>query len=166
MDKKYDHQHAEQTLQKEWEQNKVYSHTNNPGTPYSIDTPPPTVSGSLHIGHVFSYTQTDILARHKRMSGYSVFYPFGFDNNGLPTERFVEKTEKTSAFKIGRSAFIKLCLEKTEVAEKQFKEGSKKQRLRPTRFINLIHDLSFLLFLRFTDQIKVFASLQNDLKTR
>ena len=122
MDKKYNHQAAEQTLQKEWERNKVYSHTNNPGTPYSIDTPPPTVSGSLHIGHVFSYTQTDILARHKRMSGYSVFYPFGFDNNGLPTERFVEKTEKTSAFKIGRSAFIKLCLEKTQEAEKQFKE--------------------------------------------
>ncbi|TET35232.1 valine--tRNA ligase [Candidatus Dependentiae bacterium] len=122
MDKKYNHQAAEQALQKEWEQNKVYSHENNPGDPYSIDTPPPTVSGSLHIGHVFSYTQTDILARHKRMDGYSVFYPFGFDNNGLPTERFVEKAEKTSAFKIGRSAFIKLCLEKTVEAEKQFKE--------------------------------------------
>ena len=66
MDKKYNHQAAEQALQKEWEQNKVYSHENNPGDPYSIDTPPPTVSGSLHIGHVFSYTQTDILARHKR----------------------------------------------------------------------------------------------------
>lgn len=122
MDTKYNHQEAEQSLKQKWEQERTYSHDNNHGTFYSIDTPPPTVSGALHIGHVFSYTQTDILARHKRMDGYSVFYPFGFDNNGLPTERFVEKTENTSAFKIGRSAFIKLCLEKTEVAEKQFKD--------------------------------------------
>ncbi len=121
MDKKYNYLQAEQDLQTQWEQEKVYSHYNNPGIPYSIDTPPPTVSGSLHIGHVFSYTQTDILARHKRMNGYSVFYPFGFDNNGLPTERYVEKSAKTSAHKIGRSAFIKLCLEKTKEAEQQFK---------------------------------------------
>ena len=64
---------------------------NNPGPSYTIDTPPPTVSGSLHIGHIFSYTQTDIIARYTRMSGYSVFYPFGFDDNGLPTEKYVEK---------------------------------------------------------------------------
>ncbi len=122
MDKKYNHIEAEQTLQKQWEQDKVYSHSNNPGKQYSIDTPPPTVSGSMHIGHVFSYTQTDILARYKRMDGFSVFYPFGFDNNGLPTERYVEKTYKTSAHKIGRSEFIKLCLEKTQETELLFKK--------------------------------------------
>ena len=60
---------------------------------YSIDTPPPTVSGSLHIGHIFSYTQAEMIARFKRMQGYNVFYPFGFDDNGLPTERLVEKDE-------------------------------------------------------------------------
>ena len=57
---------------------------------YSIDTPPPTASGSLHVGHVFSYTQTDIIARYQRMQGKNVFYPLGWDDNGLPTERRVQ----------------------------------------------------------------------------
>src|SRR6185312_2318728 len=57
---------------------------------YSIDTPPPTASGSLHVGHMFSYTQTDVLARFQRMNGRNVFYPMGWDDNGLPTERRVQ----------------------------------------------------------------------------
>jgi valyl-tRNA synthetase len=63
--------------------------------PASIDyTPPPTVSGTLHVGHVYSYTQADIIARYFRMSGHNVLYPIGWDDNGLPTKRLVEKVKK------------------------------------------------------------------------
>jgi len=58
---------------------------------YSIDTPPPTVSGHLHLGHVYSYSHPDFVARFWRMNGYNVYYPMGYDDNGLPTERLVEK---------------------------------------------------------------------------
>src|SRR5579872_2585178 len=76
----------------QWEQSGVYrfDRSRSRADIYSIDTPPPTVSGSLHVGHVFSYTHTDIIARFKRMSGKVVFYPMGWDDNGLPTERRVQ----------------------------------------------------------------------------
>jgi len=91
MENKYNATLVEAELESWWHQHKVHAAENNPGPVWSIDTPPPTVSGSLHIGHVFSYTQTDITARYKRMQGHSVFYPIGFDDNGLATERYVEK---------------------------------------------------------------------------
>ena len=105
MEKKYDHLTSEAAAQKLWEQQNIYSAENNPGPLYSIDTPPPTVSGSLHIGHIFSYTQTDIIARYARMQGNSVFYPFGFDDNGLPTEKYVEKKLDVRAHEMKRSEF-------------------------------------------------------------
>src|SRR5687768_3514639 len=107
---------------------------------YSIDTPPPTVSGSLHIGHAFSYTHTDVLARFQRMRGKSVFYPMGWDDNGLPTERRVqnyygvrcdpslpydanfqppEKPPK-QAISISRPNFIELCNRLSADDEKAF----------------------------------------------
>jgi len=122
MEKRYDNKVSEKKMQDLWEEAKTYTAENNPGPLYTIDTPPPTVSGSLHIGHIFSYTQTDIIARYKRMSGHSVFYPFGFDDNGLPTEKYVEKKLKISAHKVGRSEFIKKCLDVTHDVEKEFKE--------------------------------------------
>lgn len=121
MEKRYDHLSAEKEALQLWEQHKTYKAENNPGQLYSIDTPPPTVSGSLHIGHIFSYTQTDILARYKRMSGYSVFYPFGFDDNGLPTERYVEKKLNVFAHGMSRSEFIALCSQETKLAGEIFK---------------------------------------------
>src|ERR1051326_6422862 len=75
-----------------WEQAGTYRFDRNHtrGEIYSVDTPPPTVSGDLHIGHVFSFTHTDIVARFQRMRGKAVFYPIGWDDNGLPTERRVQ----------------------------------------------------------------------------
>ncbi|HVC67858.1 MAG TPA: class I tRNA ligase family protein, partial [Acidimicrobiales bacterium] len=75
-----------------WEAEGVYAfdRTATRDLVFSIDTPPPTVSGSLHIGHVFSYTHTDAVARFQRMRGKQVFYPMGWDDNGLPTERRVQ----------------------------------------------------------------------------
>ncbi len=121
MEKKYDHQLCEAAAQQKWENNKTYAMENNPGPLYSIDTPPPTVSGTLHIGHIFSYTQTDIIARYKRMTGHSVFYPFGFDDNGLPTERYVEKKRNVRGHEMSRSEFIALCIQESHAAAETFK---------------------------------------------
>ncbi len=82
-----------------------------PEDDFAIDTPPPTVSGVLHVGHVYSYTQADIIARFWRMRGKNVLYPIGWDDNGLPTERLVEKVRKVRAGTMDREAFVALCRE-------------------------------------------------------
>lgn len=122
MEKRYNHLIYEKKLRERWLELNPYTHRKNPGPLFSIDTPPPTVSGNLHVGHIFSYTQTDIIARYKRMNGYSVYYPFGFDDNGLPTERYVEKKYNTNAAQLGRAQFIELCLQETEKMGEQFRE--------------------------------------------
>ncbi len=87
----YRHQDIESKWGQVWEETQLYKWKMAARSEtFSIDTPPPTVSGSLHVGHVFSYTQTDIMARFKRMCGKTIFYPMGWDDNGLPTERRVQ----------------------------------------------------------------------------
>lgn len=122
FEKHYNGLAVEAQMQKYWEDNKVYAFTPDPSAPiYSIDTPPPTVSGSLHIGHIFSYTQAEMIARYRRMQGYNVFYPFGFDDNGLPSERLVEKESGIHARDLPRSEFCEKCVDTTQKYEAEFK---------------------------------------------
>ncbi len=95
-----------------WEKEKIYSFDQKSKKKiYSVDTPPPTVSGEMHIGHACSYSQQDFIVRYKRMNGFNVFYPFGTDDNGLPTERLVEKTKGVKAKEMPREKFIAICLD-------------------------------------------------------
>ncbi|QPZ37040.1 valine--tRNA ligase [Paramicrobacterium chengjingii] len=144
----------EETWGSAWEQKGTYRFDRTDAAAggracvYSIDTPPPTASGSLHIGHVFSYTHTDVIARFQRMSGKNVFYPMGWDDNGLPTERRVQnyygvrcdpslpyetdfvpphngdgKSIKAADQQpISRRNFIELCEKLTVEDEKQFED--------------------------------------------
>ncbi len=110
MADRYDPKQEEQKWVQHWEKEGDYKfNPEQKGEVYSIDTPPPTVSGSMHIGHAFSYTQQDIIARYKRLRGYNVFYPWGTDDNGLPTERLIEKLKGVKGSKMDRQEFIKLC---------------------------------------------------------
>ncbi|MFH0859755.1 MAG: valine--tRNA ligase [Candidatus Altiarchaeota archaeon] len=113
--KKYDPHESEPRLQRFWEDEDVYSFDPDAeGEVYSVDTPPPTVSGKMHLGHAFSYAQQDFLVRYKRMRGYNVFYPFGTDDNGIPTERLIEKEKRVKAHGMPRQEFVKLCLKTLE----------------------------------------------------
>jgi valyl-tRNA synthetase len=123
---RYNTLETEKKQQKFWAQNQVYKWQNDlpKNQTFVIDTPPPTVSGLLHMGHIFSYTQADFVARYKRMRGFDVFYPMGFDDNGLPTERLVEKTigKKAGVYEAenGRGSFVKECQKIVDEAEVEF----------------------------------------------
>ena len=122
LDKKYDFKEKETKWMNYWKENNVYEFKPDQREVYSIDTPPPTVSGKIHIGHIFSYSQAEMMARYKRLKGFNVFYPFGFDDNGLPSERLVEKEQGKKAAEIGREEFSKLCYETTDKYEAEFQE--------------------------------------------
>jgi len=146
LPKKYNHQEAEQKWQTFWNDNNTYKWdpTKSREETFSIDTPPPTVSGSLHIGHVFSYTQTDVQARFNRMKGKNIFYPMGWDDNGLPTERRVQNVfgiscnpnlpynpdwqpkeadkKQTDFTDVSRKNFIEACAQLTQKDEAVFED--------------------------------------------
>ncbi len=86
LDKKYDFKEKELKWMNYWKENNIYEFKPDQREIYSIDTPPPTVNGKIHIGHIFSYTQKEMIARYKRLRGYNLFYPFGFDDNCLPSD--------------------------------------------------------------------------------
>ena len=150
LPKHFDAAEAERRWNERWQAEGVYHW--DASLPrertFVIDTPPPTVSGSLHVGHVFSYTQTDVCARYRRMRGMNVFYPMGWDDNGLPTERRVQNyyhvrcdpklpyepglvlppaptgkdAPKTPPRQLSRKNFIELCDQLTEVDEQAYRE--------------------------------------------
>ena len=120
LDKKYIASEKEEKWLNYWKENGIYDFKRDQREVFSIDTPPPTVNGKIHIGHVFSYSQTEMIARYKRLRGYNIFYPFGFDDNGLPSERLVEKEQGKKAHEIGREEFSKLCYETTDKYEEEF----------------------------------------------
>ncbi|MEV0284459.1 valine--tRNA ligase [Kribbella sp. NPDC050820] len=126
-----------------WREQQTYAfdRTAERAEVFSIDTPPPTVSGSLHVGHIFSYTHTDLVARYQRMRGKKVFYPIGWDDNGLPTERRVQnfygvkcdpslpydpdftppaKPDPKKQVPVSRQNFVDLCGELTHIDEQAF----------------------------------------------
>lgn len=137
----------EEKISQFWKSDETYlfDRTSGREAVFSIDTPPPTVSGSLHVGHVFSYTHTDIIARFQRMQGKAVFYPMGWDDNGLPTERRVENyygvvcdadlpyepdleppdsppNKRSEYLRVSRRNFIELCHRLTTIDEKAFRD--------------------------------------------
>ncbi|MBX7160981.1 MAG: valine--tRNA ligase, partial [Acidimicrobiia bacterium] len=143
LPKKLDTAAVEARLQQRWAEDGIYHY--DPERPreetFAIDTPPPTVSGSLHVGHVFSYTHTDLVARYQRMRGRNVFYPMGWDDNGVPTERrvqyhfnvrcdpsvpydesFVPDPKAKPPTPVGRRQFTELCDRLVVEDEKAFEE--------------------------------------------
>jgi valyl-tRNA synthetase len=148
LPKHFDAAAAEKKWDAAWQQSGIYHYdpSRPRGETFVVDTPPPTASGTLHPGHMFSYTHTDILVRHQRMRGRNVFYPMGWDDNGLPTERRVQnyyhvrcdpnapfepglklqpasaKDRKDPPRSISRSNFIDACYEVTREDEKSYQE--------------------------------------------
>ncbi len=120
---RYNATEAERRWQDIWASERLYEFDpTDPRPPFAIDTPPPTVSGSIHIGHVYSYVQAEAMARFWRMQGRNVYYPFGFDDNGLPTERFVEKLRGIRARDLSRPEFIATCLDVSREFEDRFED--------------------------------------------
>jgi len=121
---KYNLKEIEERWKNYWEEKEIFKFNPNFNKPlYIVDTPPPYVSADhLHAGHIMSYAQAEFIVRFKRMCGFNVYYPMGFDDNGLPTERFVENKYKIDKTKITRPEFVKLCLKETEIGSQTYKK--------------------------------------------
>lgn len=159
MDKHYKSKIVEVKWREKWAEAGIYRFKGTDHKPiYSIDTPPPYVSAfHLHIGHAMSYIQAEIITRFRRMQGYNVFYPMGFDDNGLPTERYVENKYGVSKSEVSRQRFTELCLKETAIGIAEYKKmwqklaigvdwslsystiGPRAQRIAQISFLDLYH---------------------------
>ena len=119
---KYNAKEVESKIRKFWDKEKIFKFdSNKKGKIYSIDTPPPYASaGHLHVGHALHYTQFEIVARIMRMFGFNVYFPPGFDDNGLPTEKYVEEKLGINKSKTNRAEFRKICLKESSKVEKEY----------------------------------------------
>lgn len=123
LEGKYNFKACEEKWQNYWQEKGIYEYKKNSNKPtFSIDTPPPTVSGNLHIGHIYGFSQADMYARYQRMLGKNLFYPLGFDNNGLPTELMVEKKRNIRAHTIPREEFTKIALELVDEYNQKYRD--------------------------------------------
>ena len=121
LPKHYNPQESEIKWMQYWEKEKIYKFDpESKAEIYSIDTPPPTVSGKMHLGHTFSYSQQDFVVRFQRMLGKNIFYPFGTDDNGLATERMIEKMKNAKGQFMKRKEFVELCLKTLEEIRPDF----------------------------------------------
>ncbi len=120
----YDHRALEAAARELWETHDVYRYdAGGRGPVFSVDTPPAYVSAAhLHVGHAMSYSQPDFVVRYRRMRGDRVFYPIGFDDNGLPTERYVEQARGVRAVDMPRAEFVALCLAETGRVAAQYED--------------------------------------------
>jgi valyl-tRNA synthetase len=159
----YDHRAVEAAARALWESHDVYRYDRDGHGPvFSVDTPPPYVSAAhLHVGHAMSYSQPDFIVRYRRMRGQRVFYPIGFDDNGLPTERYVEQAYGVRAVDMPRAEFVALCLAETQRTAERYEDlwrrlglsldwslrystiDARCQRTAQTGFIKL-HELGYL----------------------
>ncbi|MEK6950077.1 MAG: valine--tRNA ligase, partial [Nanoarchaeota archaeon] len=121
LPKHYNPHESELKWMQYWEKEKIYAFDpKSKSEIYSVDTPPPTVSGKMHLGHAFSYSQQDFIVRFHRMLGKNVFYPFGTDDNGLATERLIEKMKNVKGQFMKRKDFVELCLKTLEEIRPDF----------------------------------------------
>jgi valyl-tRNA synthetase len=120
----YDHRAVEAAARELWESHDIYRYdSGGQGPVFSVDTPPPYVSAAhLHVGHAMSYSQPDFIVRYRRMRGERVFYPIGFDDNGLPTERYVEQAYGVRAVDMPRAEFVALCLAETQRTAERYED--------------------------------------------
>jgi valyl-tRNA synthetase len=120
----YDHHAVEDAVRRLWESHDIYRYDRDgTGPVFSVDTPPPYVSAAhLHVGHAMSYSQPDFIVRFRRMLGERVFYPIGFDDNGLPTERYVEQAYGVRAVDMPRAEFVALCLAETRRTAEHYED--------------------------------------------